>query len=246
MFGILPLILAANALADTLEERKEAILRMEETAATTEQLERKTRSESRLKDEGVPILPSLPVVESEVEARVRAESAVEERALCLLVVALKGEGLEQEIVDKIIADYELDGLFSPKESEFISSSDYSMQDRINATWRYESAWIMLWALGFVDELDRPDHIVDVPRAVTFMRERSVEQFRSDAVLRPVAQILDEADLIYRYHWAVVDARVNSKDTPAGLEGGVVYERHYSLNWLIGYMDQEWDEITTDT
>lgn len=79
-----------------------------------------------------------------------------------------------------------------------------------------------------------------------MHDRSVEQFRSDAVLRPVSQILDEADLIYRYHWAVVDARVNSKDTPAGLEGGVVYERHYSLNWLIGYMDQEWDEITTDT
>ena len=28
--------------------------------------------------------------------------------------------------------------------------------------------------------------------------------------------------------------------------GVVMERHYALNWLIGYSDQEWDDVTTDT
>jgi hypothetical protein len=27
---------------------------------------------------------------------------------------------------------------------------------------------------------------------------------------------------------------------------VVYERHYALNWLTGYMDQDWDDISTDT
>ncbi|MGO7286211.1 DUF4272 domain-containing protein, partial [Rhizobium ruizarguesonis] len=24
------------------------------------------------------------------------------------------------------------------------------------------------------------------------------------------------------------------------------ERHYALNWLTGYMDQDWDDISTDT
>nr|WP_246762835.1 DUF4272 domain-containing protein [Rhizobium sp. NZLR1] len=28
--------------------------------------------------------------------------------------------------------------------------------------------------------------------------------------------------------------------------GAVYARHYALNWLIGYMDQDWDDISTDT
>jgi hypothetical protein len=60
------------------------------------------------------------------------------------------------------------------------------------------------------------------------------------------QILDQADLIYRYHWAVVDARVKGKQPPAGLDPGIVYERHYALNWLIRYSDQEWDDISTDT
>jgi hypothetical protein len=27
---------------------------------------------------------------------------------------------------------------------------------------------------------------------------------------------------------------------------IIGERHRALNWLIRYMDQEWDEITTDT
>jgi uncharacterized protein DUF4272 len=31
-----------------------------------------------------------------------------------------------------------------------------------------------------------------------------------------------------------------------LDSGVVYERHYALNWLIGYMGREWDDVTTDT
>ncbi len=58
--------------------------------------------------------------------------------------------------------------------------------------------------------------------------------------------LDQADVIYRYHWATTDARIKGQPSPAKLEGGVVQERHYVLNWLIGYMDQDWDDISTDT
>jgi hypothetical protein len=45
---------------------------------------------------------------------------------------------------------------------------------------------------------------------------------------------------------VVDARVNGRATPAGLDADVIMERHHALNWLIGYMDQAWDDVTTDT
>jgi len=58
--------------------------------------------------------------------------------------------------------------------------------------------------------------------------------------------LNEAELIYRYHWAVVDARDNGNVTPSEIDSNVVLERHYTLNWLIGYMDQQWDDVSTDT
>jgi hypothetical protein len=106
--------------------------------------------------------------------------------------------------------------------------------------------VLLWALGYVETLGRPEGICDVSKAVGFLRERTTEQFLKDAKLRPIATILDQADLIYRYHWAVVDALVKGKDAPAKLEKGVVQERHYVLNWLVGYMEQEWDDISTDT
>jgi len=28
--------------------------------------------------------------------------------------------------------------------------------------------------------------------------------------------------------------------------GVIYERHYALNWMIRYGEQEWDDVSFDT
>ena len=54
-------------------------------------------------------------------------------------------------------------------------------------------------------------------------------------------------LTLRYDWACVDARVKGEEAPASLDGGVVMERHYAFNWLIGASDgAEWDEIQPTT
>ncbi len=209
-------------------------------------LQRRARSIAVLKSEGVPVIDHLPVIETENEARRRNKDEVALRALCVLLAAVKGEGLDQPTVEEIVRAYGLSSSFTPKEQAFIRAKTPTQHDRIQFTWRYEAAWVLLWALGYVEALGKPTGICDVPRAVRFMRDKTAKVFAAEAKLRPLGQILDEADLIYRYHWAVVDARVNGKQTPAGLEPGVVQERHYALNWLIGYMEQEWDEITTDT
>jgi hypothetical protein len=65
-------------------------------------------------------------------------------------------------------------------------------------------------------------------------------------LRTKKEILDQADLILRLNWACVSARVKNEQAPSGLNSSVVYERHYSLNWLIKFMNQEWDKVTTDS
>ena len=73
-----------------------------------------------------------------------------------------------------------------------------------------------------------------------------ETFAADAVLRPASDILDALDLHYRLHWAVRQARLDNKPVPGGIEGGVVYERHYALNWLVRFEDAEWDAVETPT
>jgi hypothetical protein len=217
-----------------------------EASVSPEAVQRKERSEAVLRAEGVPINKFLPVIETEKDARRRTKEVVAYRALALLVVAAKGEGLEQPVVDRMIADYGLGRHFTPKEAAFVKTAAPSEHDRIQFVWRYEAAWVMLWALGYVERLERPIAICDVPRAVQFMRERNTKQFLADAKLRSMPEVLDQADQIYRYHWAVVDARVNGRKAPAALDPGVVMERHYALNWLFGYMEQNWDDISTDT
>ncbi len=211
-----------------------------------EALARRERSLVVLKAENVPFIDHLPLIATEAESTRRTTEQVATRAMALCVVAVKGEGLEQEIIDQLVEDYQLASAFTPNEKAFIENPEPSEHDRIQFAWRYECYWVMLWALGYVDTLERPDAVCDVTLAISFLRDNGREGFLKQASLRSQAEILDATDLIYRYHWAVVDARINDREAPAGLDGGVVMERHHALNWLMGYMDQEWDDISTDT
>jgi hypothetical protein len=49
-------------------------------------------------------------------------------------------------------------------------------------------------------------------------------------MRGTDEILQALDLIYRYHWACVNARVNGTKS-AGLDEEVVMERRGGLEWL---------------
>src|SRR5262252_3094401 len=201
------------------------------------------RSEGILQRDRVPINRHLPVIETREEARLRSTQEVAYRTLALLAVALKGEGLEQQSVEKLVQRHALTPHFTPNEAAFIRTALPTQRDRTQFSWRYEAAWVLLWALGYLEELGKPSTICDVPKAVTIMHERTTAQFLAGAKLRSLEEVLDEADLVYRYDWAVVDARVNDKPSPAGLDPGVVQERHHALNWLIGYIDQDWDDVS---
>lgn len=209
-------------------------------------LSRKQKTEVILQKEGVPFISHLPVIENDTTANFRPTEEVAWRAMALCLVALKGEGLEQEQVLRILKQYELEHALTPKERRFIFNDEPSDHDRIQFTWRYECYWVMLWALRYIEDLGRPDHICDVPRAVQIMVRGNSQRFIEGARLRNHSEILDAVDLIYRYDWACVDARLKGEEAPAGLDAGVVMERHHALNWLVGYMDQEWDDVKTDT
>ncbi|HKS59054.1 MAG TPA: DUF4272 domain-containing protein [Steroidobacteraceae bacterium] len=217
-----------------------------ENGVSDEAESRRTRSIEVLKREGVPYMKDLPMIETAAQIKARNTEEVALRAIALAVVAVKGETLDQKLALDLVNRFGIRSALSPAERAFIDNPKPSEHDRVQFAWRYEGLGVMLWALGFETELGRPDKIVDVPRAVGFIRDLGRDGFIAKAQLRSLDQILDQADLIYRYHWAVVDARVNGKEPPAGLDPGVVYERHYALNWLIRYSDQEWDDVSTDT
>lgn len=53
------------------------------------------------------------------------------------------------------------------------------------------------------------------------------------------------DLYYGLDWAAIELRIKGHPSDKADEG-VIRERHRALNWLIWYMNQDWDDVKTDT
>ena len=211
-----------------------------------DQLARKARSETALQARGIPFAASLPPVASDTTVQCRPQHEVASRALALGYVALKGEGVAAEDLAGYDGAYGATEYLSPVEKEFAAATVPSRQQLLNASWRYEALHTLLWALGYLPDLDFPDHPCDPSHDMGLLAPLSEAQFRAQARLRPTPEILDAADLTYRYAWACVDARLQQQPAPAGLESGVVHERQYALNWLTGRFGQAWDDVSTDT
>ncbi|MBN1162584.1 DUF4272 domain-containing protein [Patescibacteria group bacterium] len=206
---------------------------------------RKDRSEQILKEQNIPVNPNLPGIKSKDEVVLRTKEETVDRALCLAAVSLKQDGLEQADIEEFIKDHDITDKFSPSEIEFIKTESVSLQGKIQFTWRYESLWVLLWALGYLKALKYPGKLCNPAIAIQIISSKTLEEFQKYAKLRDISEILDQADLIYRYHWAVLDARIKNLPIPGKLDAGVVQERHYALNWLINYRNQGWDNVTTD-
>jgi hypothetical protein len=213
---------------------------------STEQSARKQRSEALLRSARVPINDWLPTIEGEAEITLRTPAEIAQRLAALVVVAFKAsERPKQSVVESIVVERGYRPFFTPEELVFIDSPDPLERARIKFSWRCEAAWPLLWALQYVDgSLGLPRETCDVP----FLSETVYRAFDLAAPgIRSASEILDEADLIYRCHWAVRQAGLDGAPAPAGLDPGVTMERHHALNWLIGYNDNaDWDDVTTDT
>ena len=225
--------------------------------APPEAVERRNKSMALLRDRHIYVTPWLPLLWERAEEPGRTLEEVCRRAAALLIVSLYsecrvGEHMSyeesREFVDPIIEGYGAEGFFSPDEKAYLDDPNSTEQTQIQYAWQYENLWVMEWALGLTDDLLWPTRICDVPQSVRIMREYpSMEELTAAARLRPRKELLDQADLIYRLHWACVDARVMGMPAPQELEEGVVMERHRALFWLAGCDEMcGWDDVDLST
>ena len=225
--------------------------------APPEAVKRRNKSMALLRDRHIYVTPWLPLLWEGAEEPGRTVEEVCRRAAALLIVSLYsecrvGEHMSyeesREFVNPIIEGYGAEGFFSPGEKAYLDDPNSTEQTQIQYAWQYENLWVMEWALGLTDDLFWPTRICDVPQSVRIMREYpSMEELTAAARLRPRKELLDQADLIYRLHWACVDARVMNMPAPQELEEGVVMERHRALFWLAGCDEMcPWDDVDLST
>jgi hypothetical protein len=133
-----------------------------------------------------------------------------------------------------------DDALSPKEQAFLQQETPSQQDCAQFIWRYESLYVLEWALGLVDQLPYPGAPVDAASTVATLIEMRGPQLRSSA------EILDALDMHYRLHWHIRQARLKKQGDTPGVDADVVMERHHALNWLVRFGHAPWDDVDTPT
>jgi len=217
---------------------------------------RKKRSIEILKAHNVPYIQHLPVIETANNVKIRTVEEIAQRAVtCLLAIQVACDAAgapgnfkkSRKFFGEKLIELGLEGFLTQKEQK-IFKGKCNNQDFVSMTWKYEAYWILLWALGIVEQLDDHSEACDCEFAIHAVADcNSMNDFMKKVKLRDISEILDEADLIFRYDWACVDARIHEEEAPAGLDPDVVYERHCGLNWLIDADGaDDWDNVATNT
>ncbi|MEJ1972060.1 MAG: DUF4272 domain-containing protein [Lacunisphaera sp.] len=207
------LVLTLASGAETPEKPKAATTPSGRPVRSAESLERKARSIAKLKAEDIPTTPDWPVLPDSTTAKVRTSQEVAQHAIAVCLTALKAEGADQETIEGLVKRYKAKKFFTAAEWEFVDNNAVTNSDRNSYLWRYEDLWVLMWVLGYVDEMDRPDRTCDVRKTVSYLSNRTLEQFLAEAKLRNISEILDEADLLYRYNGAVEDAKRRGLKAP---------------------------------
>lgn len=218
---------------------------------------RRQRSITLLQARDIPYLEHLPCEVPESEAKIRSRGEMVKRAAALFAVAVYSEVMLSEESSREEAVYyfnKMDELYgvkpylTPKEQMYLDNHEPEKQECVQYVWRYECCGVLLWAAGVVDDLPYPAEIIDVPvLAAIFWQHKGIEDLLAKGFARPAPEILNAADLTLCYDWACVDARIHGQEAPGSLDAGVVVERHYAFNWIIGANEgADWDDIQPNT
>jgi len=221
----------------------------DQTELDKDQIERKAKNEEILERENIKINKHLPCVESERETTIRSAKEIAERVSVLAVTNLVAfNSISSEEAVDYLQNYKLWESVTEGEKEFLANP--TEDKKMYETWKCEGIWILMWALKKVDAIDFPNEFCDLGNISSEnypvgQDKNPLEFINAVHEVRSKKEILDAADLYYRYNWACVDERINGRQIE-NINPGIVYERQYALNWLIHYMDQDWDNVTCDT
>lgn len=223
-------------------------------------MDRKSRSEKVLAKHKILINPNLPRIENEDEANLRSPEEIVKRAVAALLTAqiaidiCNNNGAEEsaKFFTPILERFGLTDELTDDEKPYFDLSkcgEISNRDANLMQWRLEMCVTLFWACGFRKKLEYPNEMADTTKEIKLIGGcENLGELMKYVKMRPLSEILDAADLIFRMDWACVEARIrNDRGIMGDLFPDVVVEQHKGLNWLIGaYEAEDWDTVAPNT
>jgi hypothetical protein len=120
------------------------------------------------------------------------------------------------------------------------------------SWRTEALQVLTWALGLIDRLPPPSKRADLARVgVTREILAAPDAFAASATLRPEEELETARAEMGSHCWGVRAGPAGRRlfghpEAESSFDPGVVEQRHFAIEWLLGPEDQGWDCVRTDT
>lgn len=214
--------------------------------------ERKANSEKILTAKGIGFQEEIPPIQPASEVKLRSFDEICKRAIAALLstqAAIELSDKNPEGIEKfkrLMIYFGAEECLNKREA-LVMENKASKQDLVEVVWEYECCWALFWILGLIDDISDAGTICDCEKAIRFVSQcESIEDFKSKCSPRSIDEILDMADLYFRYDWACDHHSHIDSDWPIGsLDSDIVYERRLAIEWTMRSTD-DWFDITLHT
>src|SRR5262249_16593233 len=133
--------------------------------ANERQRRRALRSFAELRKRSVPVFSGPLFVDDDEKVKIQPPDEVARRTMILWAVELRAEGVPQAETLGLIEKLDLWRSVSPSEKAFLENNSPSPEECQRLVWRLESIWVLMWALGYIEQLEWPSGMCDVPKLV---------------------------------------------------------------------------------
>lgn len=201
---------------------------------------------------GFPVLPPhYPVLfEPKEDIRLRTAEEIGARAAALNVVVNRAMRMPPEVAVSWAEANGLVGSFTGAEWEFASQPG---DDRRFAP-RIEALWALSWSVGIGEHLD-PARYCGETLAASLPDLRRNEPYldwlKRTSFREPVLdQMIQALDLYFCLHWGIADTTLRHQRTPGVVEGYVIEQRRWALEWVVLKPEddagEDWEKIDLST
>jgi Domain of unknown function (DUF4272) len=183
--------------------------------------------------------------ESNYKTNVRHPYEVAQRVLAILAVLDRTFSQDAAPTLEWVYSYGIDRYFSTAERDFYFARDVTEEERVNFSWLAESLAMMLWSLGYVDDLpplDRRFNPTDIPYLYNITN--STAQFLGDACLRHPDALTIAEEQHCQAHWQAMHAETSTRAISCAIDPEIIYERRYAISWLVGW-GESWENVPLD-
>lgn len=180
---------------------------------------------------------------------VRTPKEVASRTLALFGVWRFAIGAPNAVVMDWLNENNLVQILSPEEKAFLENIAPQQKSKIKFSWHAERLVILLWAMRKIEQLPEATVHCDTDIFAELLppfNKQSVSNFVESASLRPDDELFAEAERTENLHWQARENSLSGRPTDDPVDIEIVMERHHAINWVTGYFELDWDDVTTDT